>query len=313
MKVSELLKNKIKDAVTISVEITPPMRGHSIETMFRLVDTILPYKPLWIDITSHAADIQWVPTEENQYEKKIHRKTPGTIAICGALEYKFGIPTVPHLLCHGFCREETEDALIDLSFLGIENVLAIRGDGSAKEKRPGKSYHAHATDLVGQIQAMNQGQFLETKATPTQFEIGVACYPEKHFEAPNLEWDIDHFVQKQTLGANYAITQMFFDNQKYFDFCQKVAGKIKIPIIPATKILSSAEHLGKISKYFHVDLPKTLVDKLEQAKTEEKALDVGVEWAYQQSLDLIQKGHRHLHFYVMKNTKPFCKLMERFG
>lgn len=311
MKISELLKSKKKDSVTISVEITPPVRGHGIETLFKIIDDILPFSPLWIDVTSHASGVEWVPTQKNQFEKRLYRKTPGTIAICAAIEHKFNIPTVPHLLCHGFTREETEDALIDLSFLGIQNVMALRGDGSQKPKRDDKTYNNYTVDLVSQIQAMNQGHFLMTQGEPTSFDVGVACYPEKHFEAPNLDWDVEHFVVKQNSGANYAVTQMFFDHEKFFKFYEAISGKIHIPVLPATKILSSADQLVKISKYFHIDFPNPLVQQMKEANTELKASEVGLEWAHQQCLSLIDQGHKHLHFYVMKDTRLFCALMKR--
>src|SRR3989338_2401559 len=309
MKISQLLKQKKTDVLTISVEITPPSRGHSIDTLFRIVDDILPYSPLWIDVTSHASGVQWIHTQMNHYEKRTYHKTPGTIAICAAIEYKFNIPTVPHLLCHGFSREETEDALIVLSFLGIENVMALRGDGSPKAKRDDKTYNNYTIDLVSQIQAMNQGQFIRTQGEPTSFEVGVACYPEKHFEAPNLDWDIEYLIQKQNAGADYAVAQMFFDNQKFLDFYQNIS--LEIPIIPATKIISSPEQLVKLSKYFYINFPNLLVSKMRESRTKQESNAVGIDWASEQCLDLIEHGHRHLHFYVMKDTHLFCSLMKR--
>lgn len=311
MKITELLKKKKQDSVTISVEITPPLRGHSIDTLFRIVDDILPYSPLWIDVTSHASGVLWVPTQTNHYEKRIYKKTPGTIAICAAIEHKFNIPTVPHLLCHGFSREETEDALIDLSFLGIQNVMALRGDGSPKERRLDRTYNGYALDLVSQVQQMNQGRFLSTEGEPTNFEVGIACYPEKHFEAPNLDWDIEYLIQKQNAGAHYAVTQMFFDNCQFFDFCAKVREGVHVPIIPATKIISSPEQLVKLSKYFYINFPNLLASQMRQAKTKSESNEIGIEWAYRQCLDLIKHGHRHLHFYIMKDTSLFCLLMRR--
>ncbi|MEI6789960.1 MAG: methylenetetrahydrofolate reductase, partial [Myxococcaceae bacterium] len=305
MKITELLKNKKQDSVTISVEITPPVRGHSIDTLFKIVDDILPYNPLWIDVTSHASGVLWVPTQTNQYEKRLYKKTPGTIAICAAIEHKFNIPTVPHLLCHGFSREETEDALIDLSFLGIQNIMALRGDGSPKDRRSDRTYNSYALDLVAQVQHMNQGKFLSTEGEPTDFEVGIACYPEKHFEAPNLDWDVEYLIQKQNAGAKYAIAQMFFDNHKFLDFYTERSNNLKIPIIPATKIISSPEQLVKLSKYFYINFPNLLVSQMRQAKTKTESGEVGIEWAYQQCLDLIEHGHRHLHFYVMKDTRLF--------
>ncbi|MBL4819065.1 MAG: methylenetetrahydrofolate reductase [Deltaproteobacteria bacterium] len=311
MTVTDLLRAKKPDNLTISVEITPPTRGNSIETMFRIMDDILPFSPLWIDVTSHASGVEWIPTQTNHYKKRIFRKSPGTIAICAALEHKFNIPMVPHLLCHGFSCEETEDALIDLGFLGIQNIMALRGDGSPKEKRADKTYHNHAVDLIDQIQHINQGKYLSTEGQPTDFEIGVACYPEKHFEAPNLEWDVEYFVAKQNRGADYAVTQMFFDNSPFFNFEQLIADQVHIPIIPATKIVSSSKQLVKLSKFFHVDFPSQLVNQMMDAKTPLEASEVGLDWTYQQCLNLIENNHRHLHFYLMKNTDLFCSLMRR--
>ena len=313
MHVVELLKQHEQE-VTFSVEITPPIRGTSIDSIFEIIETILPYHPLWIDVTSHAADVEWVNQgDQDVIEKRLQRRSPGTIAICGAIEHKFGIPMVPHLLCSGFTREETEDALIDLNYLGIDNVLAIRGDGPPKDLPMGRSANNYAIDLVKQIKSMNRGKYLEQAAQPTNFSVGVSCYPEKHFQAPSFESDISHFLNKQEVGADYAVTQMFFDNQKYFDFIDRLESRINIPIIPAFKILTSDKQLETIKKYFHVDFPNQLVDRMENAKTPDNMEAVGVQWAYEQCLELLDRGHKHFHFYIMKKTVPLLAVLQRLA
>ncbi len=311
MKVTELLQQK-PNALTMSVEITPPRRGKGIDSLFKAVAAIEDFKPLWIDVTSHSADVEWIRHPGvGTYRKRLHRKSPGTIAICGAIEHKFGFPTVPHLLCNGFTCEETEDALIDLHYLGVRNVLAIRGDGKPKEIPEDRSANRYATELISQIKNMNRGQYLDQQAEPTDFCVGVACYPEKHFEAPNLQFDIDHFVAKQQAGAEYAITQMCFDNEKFYEFMDKIKGQITIPVIPALKILTSKEQLVNVTKHFHVNIPHQFVRQIETAKSKAEVKQKGIEWACQQCLDFFDHGYTHVHFYIMKNTEPFVEVMQR--
>lgn len=305
--------NDHQNKPTISVEITPPKRGTGIQSIFELIDRIKDIPPLWIDVTSHPFDIQWIPEEDEQsFRPRRRRKSPGTIAICGAIEHKFGIPAVPHVLCKGFTREETEDALCDLDYLGVKNILAIRGDGdSNKPDKIGCSYNAYALDLIKQINDLNTGKWLDNEAQKTDFCIGTTCYPEKHFEAPNLMDCIEFLFQKQQAGAEYAVTQMFFNNQKFYAFMNAIQDRISMPIVPATKIITVPSHLNNIPKYFMVDIPPNLVEKVRATKTREQCIEVGVEWAYQQCIDLLDHGFNHFHFYIMQKAEPFMMLMEK--
>ncbi len=299
----------------ISFELIPPKRGGDIKSLLAVIDDIVKYHPPFIDITSHAAEIVYDETPTGIH-KKIKRKRPGTLGICALIQNKYNIDAVPHILTKGFTREETEDFLIELSYLGIENVLAIRGDDSGYEKPvpEGKSINPYAVDLVKQIVAMNHGKYLEENlldAKPSSFCVGVSGYPEKHFEAPSLKHDIKYVKAKVDAGADYVVTQMFYDNKVYFDFvdqCREMG--IEVPIIPGLKILTSKSHLINVPKNFYINLPDELVDEVNEAKPEH-VLDIGVEWAAKQVEELISKNVPSVHFYIMQNSKPVKKLMER--
>lgn len=299
----------------ISIEIIPPKRGGKLQQIYDAIQTILPFDPPFIDVTSHSAEVIWEEMPDGTYKRRVKRKSPGTFGLCAAIKYKFNIDPVPHLLCAGFSREETEDALIELNYLGVENLLLIRGD--AKYEKPvkeGKSLHNYALDLVKQVTAMNQGQYLDEliDAQRTDFCIGVAAYPEKHFEAPNLAFDLQILKQKQDAGAHYAVTQMFYDNQAYFEFVKKArAMGITIPIVPGLKILTARNQLKSIPRAFYINLPEELVNQLLAAPDDKQAREVGIEWAYQQALSLLDAGVPIIHFYIMHNTSPFVRLMEK--
>lgn len=313
MKVIEHLA-KAKDPL-ISFELIPPKRGGDIKSLLAVLDDIVKYNPPFIDITSHSAEVIYEETPKG-IQKKIKRKRPGTLGICALIQNKYNIEAVPHILTKGFTREETEDFLIELSYLGIENVLAIRGDDSGYEKPipEGKSANHHAVDLVKQIIAMNNGKYLEENlldAKPSNFCVGVSGYPEKHFEAPSLKTDIRYAKEKIDSGADYIVTQMFFDNKVYFNYvesCRKEG--INVPIIPGLKILTNKSHLINIPKNFYINLPDALVEEVMEAKTEH-VTDIGVEWAAKQVEELLNKGVPSVHFYVMQNSKPIKMLMER--
>jgi len=322
MKITDLLK-KNKDEITFSVEITPPKRGNSIDKIFKVVEALMPHNPLWIDVTSHSAVEEFSQDQEsNNYKKKVTRKSPGTIAVCAAIAHRFDIPTVPHLLCNGFTREETEDSLIDLHYLGINNVLCIRGDGRPKKLLGGRTINKNAWNLAQQVSEMNLGQYLDLGiSTPTDFCVGVGCYPEKHFEAPNLEWDIEA-LQIKFDWSHYAVTQMFFDNQKFYSFldftkkvilgdCDKNAGLP--PIIPGLKIMTKCRQLETIPKRFFVDFTSDFAEEMVKASEESllKEREVGINWAVSQCQDLIKHGHNHLHFYVLQNVEPFLDVWNR--
>jgi len=313
MKVIEHLE-KSKEPL-ISFELIPPKRGGDIKSLLSVIDNISKYNPPFIDITSHAAEVVYEETPSG-IQKKIKRKRPGTLGICALIQNKYNIDAVPHILTKGFTREETEDFLIEVSYLGIENILAIRGDDSGYDKPIplGRSVNHYAVDLVKQIVAMNHGHYLEENlldAKPSNFCIGVGGYPEKHFEAPNLETDIQHVKAKVDAGADYVVTQMFFDNEAYFKYIEKCkkAG-INVPIIPGLKIITGKSHLVSIPKNFYINLPPELVNQIYDAKPEE-VLDIGVEWAAKQVEELFNHNIPSVHFYIMLNSTPVIKLMER--
>ncbi|OGU42652.1 MAG: methylenetetrahydrofolate reductase [NAD(P)H] [Ignavibacteria bacterium RIFOXYB2_FULL_35_12] len=313
MKVIEHLA-KAKDPL-ISFEIIPPKRGGDIHGILSVLDDIMKYRPPFIDITSHSAEVVYEETPTG-IKKKVKRKRPGTLGICALIQNKYDIDAVPHILTKGFTREETEDFLIELNYLGIKNVLAVRGDDSAYEKPipEGRSANKTAKDLVIQIMDMNRGKYIEDSlldAKPSNFCIGVGGYPEKHFEAPNLKSDIKFCKEKLEAGADYVVTQMFFDNSVYFNYVEQCRKEgITAPIIPGLKIISAKSHLVNIPKNFHVSLPDELVDEVNSAKPEH-VLDIGVAWAAKQVEELLSKNVPSVHFYIMQNSAPVKKLMNR--
>ncbi len=316
MKVIEHLAKA--NETLISFEIIPPKRGGDIHSLLKVVDDISRYHPPFIDITSHAAEVTYEETPQG-IKRKIKRKRPGTLGICALIQNKYNIDAVPHVLCHGFTREETEDFLIDLQYLGIENVLAIRGEDSGYQKPliAGRSVNHYAVDLVAQIKDMNQGKYLEedlADARPSNFCIGVAAYPEKHIAAPNLEFDIKNLKHKIEAGADYAVTQMFYDNRHYFNFVDKCrqAG-IDVPIIPGLKILTSKRQLTSIPSAFHISLPTELTDQVLEARDDAEALEIGIDWAYRQVKELLEHKVPAIHFYIMQNSKPIKQLMKKIG
>ena len=313
MKVIEHLEKAINPL--ISFELIPPKRGGDIKDLLSVLDDITKYNPPFIDITSHAAEVIYEETATG-IKKKIKRKRPGTLGICALIQNKYNIDAVPHVLTKGFTREETEDFLIELNYLQIQTVLAIRGDDSGYEKPipEGKSKNPYAADLVRQIMNMNHGKYLEDSlldARPTDFCVGVSGYPEKHFEAPNLKTDIKFVKEKVDAGADYVVTQMFYDNSYYFkfvDMCKEIG--IKVPIIPGLKILTSRVNLTSVPKNFYINIPDGLADEVMAAKPEH-VLDIGVEWAARQVEELLNKNVPSVHFYIMQNSTPIIKLMER--
>lgn len=312
MKVIEYIERASEPL--ISYEIIPPKRGGSVEKIFEAVEELMRFEPPFIDVTSHSAQVYYEEMPDGSVKKHVKRKRPGTIGLCAAIKGRFGVETVPHILCHGFTREETEDALIELNYLGIRNVLALRGDDNGYEKpiRPDRSCNDYAVDLVEQIVAMNEGRYLEEliDAQPTDFCIGVAGYPEKHFEAPNMTWDVLNLKRKVDAGAAYIVTQMFFDNRAYFEFveaCRDVG--ITVPIIPGLKILTSKRHLQSLPSYFHVGVPEALAAEVEAADPADVP-DVGIEWARIQCEELMSADVPCIHFYVMSNPEHVTRVVE---
>ena len=312
MKVTEHLDRASNPL--ISYEIIPPKRGGSAEQMLGVVDELMPFDPPFIDVTSHSAEVSYKQTDDGTWKRCARRKRPGTLGLCAAIEARFGVDTVPHLLCNGFTREETEDALIELNYLGIDNVLAIRGDDKGFKKRvsPGRSRNEYAIDLVEQIQDMNDGHYLEDlmDAAPTDFCVGVGGYPEKHFEAPNLSWDIMRLKQKVDAGADYVVTQMFFDNDYYFDFvdeCREVG--IDLPIIPGLKIITRKRHLCSLPRFFHTDIPEALAAEIDAADPEHVE-EIGIRWARQQTEELLSANVPCVHFYIMSSARTVKQVVE---
>ena len=283
-----------------------------------VLDVLAKYNPPFIDITSHAAEVIYEETNSGDFRVKVKRKRPGTLGICALIQHKYNIDAVPHVICNGFTKEETEDFLIELHYLGISNLLAIKGDNSAFQKPVsfGRSINRYAVDLVQQIDNMNKGIYLEEElldASPTRFSVGIAGYPEKHFEAPNLLTDLKYTKQKIDAGADYIVTQMFYDNQKYFEYV-KTAREIGIdaPIIPGIKILTSKKQLTSVPRNFYIDLPEDLIEEV-MAADDKHTVDIGVEWAYKQVTELLDNGVPALHFYVMQRSAPIKKLMKKLG
>ncbi len=314
MKVIEHLTKA--DRPLISFEIIPPLRGGDIKGLLTLIEDLVQHDPPFIDITSHAAEVVYDETPRG-IERKIKRKRPGTLGVCALIQNKYNIDAVPHVLCKSFTRQETEDFLIELRYLGIDNVLAIRGDDSGYQKRleHGRTVNKYAIDLVRQIHDMNQGRYLEDllDADPMDFCIGAAGYCEKHFEAPNLASDIRWAKKKVEAGADYIVTQMFFDNSHYFNFVKECRSQgIEVPIIPGLKILTTKRPLTSVPRTFHCEIPTELSDEIENAKAKH-VMDVGVEWAAKQAQELIDIGAPSIHFYILQSSKAINTLLPRLS
>ena len=298
----------------LSYEVIPPKRGSSVGAVLEIVEALVPYRPPFIDVTSHSAEAVYDEMPDGTVRKRVKRKRPGTLGLCAAVQHRFGIDAVPHILCRGFTQEETEDALIELNYLGIHNVLAVRGDdtGVSKMERPGRQRNEYASDLVAQIRAMNEGRYLADllDAAPTDFCIGVGGYPEKHVDAPNRTWDVLHLKRKVDAGADYVVTQMFFDNRHYLAFverCRDVG--IDVPIVPGLKILTSKRQLQTIPRAFYTEIPEALAAEAEEAR-DEHVVDVGVEWARRQAEELIEAGVPGIHFYIMSTAEHVVRVAE---
>ncbi len=312
MKVTEHIANAKETLFTI--EILPPLKGESIHSLFQAIEPMMEFKPPFIDVTYHREEYTYKKRENGLLEKVATRKRPGTVGICAAIMNRFKIDAVPHIICGGFNKEETENALIDLHFLGVDNVLVLRGDAIKSEGKfvPEPGGHAYATDLLAQVKEMNNGQYLDEdlqNAVPTDFCIGVSGYPEKHFEAPNLKSDLKWLKKKVDMGAEYIVTQMFFDNKKYFDFVDlcKNAG-INIPIIPGLKPITAKNQIYVLPSIFHIDIPEALADEVEACKSSEAVKEVGIQWAIAQSKELKAAGVPVLHYYSMGKSEAVVKI-----
>ncbi|MGE3609226.1 MAG: methylenetetrahydrofolate reductase [NAD(P)H] [Bacteriovoracaceae bacterium] len=314
-KVVDHIKNA--KGTLFSLEILPPSTGESIQKLFNNIAPLMEFKPKFIDVTYHREEFVFKRMPNGLLEKKSIRKRPGTVSICAALMHKFDVDTVPHIICGGFTKEETEYALIDLHFLGIDNVLALRGDSIKGQTsfEPTQGGHSFADELVSQIASMNKGVYLDDELqnpTPTKFCIGVAGYPEKHFEAPNLKTDMKYLKQKIENGADYIVTQMFFDNSKYFEFVEKCRAEgINVPIIPGLKPITTKTQITNLPRHFHIDMPEALIDAIEKCRTDEEVKNVGIEWAIHQSQELIKHKAPCLHFYSMGKSTAIQQIISK--
>ncbi len=308
--------NASKGKTLISFEILPPLKGGSMSDIFRLLDTLMEFKPPFIDVTYHREEFVYNKHESGYYEKTAIRKRPGTVGICAAIMHKYGVEAVPHLICGGFTKEDTENALIDLDFLGIKNVLALRGDAMAFEDKfvPTVGGHKYALDLVHHIANMNKGKYLDPnieKGNKTDFCIGIAGYPEKHFEAPNIDFDLSFTNEKINAGAEYIVTQMYFDNKRYLDYvasCRALG--ITAPIVPGIKPLTKRYQLASIPRKFFVNMPDELVKAVNKTKTDADMLEVGIEWSIAQCKELIKEGVPCIHFYTMGDVKTITRILK---
>jgi len=313
MKVTEHLRNA-NGRTLFTIEILPPLKGENIKSLFDNLDPLMEFKPPFIDVTYHREEYVYKKMESGLLERRSTRKRPGTVGICAAIQNQYKIDTVPHIICGGFSREETENALIDLHFLGIDNILVLQGDAIKTESRfvPEPDGHRFASELLQQVKKMNNGLYLDDElqgTSPTNFCIGVAGYPEKHFSAPNLKADIKYLKLKVDLGAEYIVTQMFFDNKKYFDFveeCHKAG--ISVPIIPGIKPITGKNQINVLPKTFHIDIPEDLADAVEQCKDNAAVKEAGIEWCIQQSRELIKQNVPTLHFYSMGKSDPIYRI-----
>jgi methylenetetrahydrofolate reductase (NADPH) len=293
----------------VSFEILPPLKGKTISSIYDHLDPLMEFKPAFINVTYHRSETMFKKKSDGTFEKVEVRKRPGTVGICAAIMNHYRVDAVPHLICGGFARRETEDALIDLHFLGVDNVLVLRGDAAKNEAsfEPEADGHRYAIDLLKQVVNLNNGIYLEEdikNGSKTNFCIGVAGYPEKHFEAPNLETDILFLKAKVEAGAQYITTQMFFDNKKYFDFVKSCRDHgIQVPIIPGLKPITNKKQLSMLPKVFHVDLPPDLSNEIMKCKTDEEVEQVGTDWLIVQSRELKKAGVPVLHYYTLGKQK----------
>lgn len=315
MKVIDHIK-EAKETI-ISFEILPPLKGKTIESIYNQLDPLMEFKPAFINVTYHRSEQIFKKKADGNFEKIEVRKRPGTVGICAAIMNHYKVDAVPHLICGGFSRQETENALIDLNFLGIDNVLVLRGDAAKNETNfePEEDGHGYALDLLKQTVNLNNGIYLEDDIRDgykTKFCIGVAGYPEKHFEAPNMHSDLNYLKQKVEAGADYITTQMFFDNNKYFEFVKLCREReIHVPIIPGLKPLTTRRQLSILPKTFHVDIPNELSNEILKCKTDAEVEKVGEEWLYQQSKELKEHGVPVLHYYTLGKQHVVANVVKR--
>jgi len=315
MKVTDYFENA-NGQTLVSFEVLPPLKGGSMQAIFDTLDPLMEFKPPFIDVTYHREDFVYKKMPSGYYEKIAIRKRPGTVGICAAIMHRYGVDAVPHLICGGFSKEETENALIDLNFLNVSNVLALRGDARSFDGKflPEPDGHPYALELVKQLANMNKGKYLDSNienGMKTDFCIGVAGYPEKHFESPNLANDLAFTKMKVDAGASYIVTQMFYDNKHYFNYveeCRKAG--IHVPIVPGLKPLTKKHQLSSLPRNFYIDLPDELSQEMLKAKNAEARTQVGIEWCVMQSKELKEKGAPCLHYYTMGDSETIRKIAE---
>ena len=308
MKVTQHIENA-KGETLFSFEIIPPQKGKSIQELYDNIDPLMEFKPPFIDVTTSREEFIYVNKGNGLLEKKLTRMRPGTLGICASIKHKYNVDTVPHVTCGGFTKEETEYLLVDCHYLGIDNVMALRGDAMKDEQSfvPTKGGNKYASDLVSQIYQLNQGKYLHEVMdidNKADFCIGVAGYPEKHLESPSLQTDLKRLKEKVDAGADYVVTQMFFDNAKYFEFVAKAREMgITVPIIPGIKPIAVERHLQVLPQIFRIDLPEDLIAAVEKCKNNAEIRQVGIEWAIQQSIELKAAGVPVLHYYSMGKSE----------
>jgi methylenetetrahydrofolate reductase (NADPH) len=316
MQMSVIDKIKNAKGPLFTFELLPPLKGHSIERIYATIDRLIEFQPAYINFTTHRNEITYKERTDGLLEKRVTRLRPGTIALAAAVKYKYNITVVPHILCGGFTKEETENVLIEMNFLNIDDVLALRGDPQRGSRIfiPEKEGHRYTDELVRQIVNMNKGRYLEEsleEKSSTNFCIGVAGYPEKHSEAPNMNSDIQNLKRKVEAGASYIVTQMFFDNDKYFRFtdeCKKQG--INIPVIPGIKPVSALNDIKMLPQTFHIDLPDDLVMAVQKCTSDKDAREVGIEWATMQSKELISNGVPGIHYYTLGRSDNIARIVQ---
>ena len=316
MKVIDLLKDD-SGRRHFSFEVLPPLKGTGTDSLFATIDQLKEFAPLYINITTHHSEYVYKELDNGQFERQRIRRRPGTVAIAAAIQQRYGIAVIPHVICSGVTVEDIEYELLDLQFLGISNVLLLRGDKAKDDRtfKPTRGGHRHTTDLIKQVNRFNEGFFAD--GTPITnpgepFSYGVACYPEKHEEAPNLEMDMQHLLEKQQLGAQYAVTQLFFDNQKYFDFAARARQMgITIPIVPGIKPFAKLSQLTVVPQTFHCDLPQELAAEVVKCKTDDDARQLGIEWTTEQCRQLYAAGVSNIHFYTVSAVESVKEVTKR--
>ena len=316
MAVAKLVKDNSNEH-QFSFEVLPPLKGAGTEGLFRDIEKLCELNPAFINITTHHSEYVYHELGDGRFERQRVRRRPGTIAVAAAIQQRFGVTVQPHVICSGATVEDIEYELLDLQFLGITDLLLLRGDKAKDDRvfKPTPGGHAHTTDLIRQVQRFNEGFFADgspIKNPGPRFDIGVACYPEKHEEAPNLERDMQYLLEKQQLGAQYAVTQLFFDNEKYFSFVERARQMgITIPIIPGIKPMAKLSQLTVVPRTFHCDIPEPLAREIVKCQTDEDARRLGIEWTTQQCRELYDHGVNDIHFYTMGAVESVVEIVKK--